>query len=54
MFEVNGLICFYFEIIILFLCLFINFKYNGFKRVNDMKSIAILNKLCSVVFFEIK
>lgn len=54
MLEVNGLICFHLETIILLLCSFINFKHNGFKRANDMKSIATLNKLCSLVFPEIK
>lgn len=50
MLEVNGLICFHLETIILLLCSFINFKHNGFKRANDMKSIATLNILCSLVF----
>lgn len=54
MLEVNGLICFHLETIILLLCSFINFKHNVFKRANDMKSIATLNKLCSLVFPEIK
>lgn len=54
MLEVNGLICFHLETIILLLCSFINSKHNGFKRANDMKSIATLNKLCSLVFPEIK